>query len=82
MIESAYRNLDRKLKGRPDFLPESEYLSPAETAEMVLVARGAPSDQAWRLRDRRVLRVGDRQGTHGHHPGRRFRTRRCPPPGP
>ena len=39
MIESAYRNLDRKLKGRPDFLPESEYLNSSETADMVLVAR-------------------------------------------
>ena len=38
MIESAYRNLDRKLKGRPDFLPESEYLD-TTNHEMVLVAR-------------------------------------------
>ena len=39
MIESAYRNLDRKLRGRPDFLPESEYLNSSESEETVLVAR-------------------------------------------
>lgn len=38
MIESAYRNLDRKLRGRPDFLPESEYLGKSAT-ELVMVAR-------------------------------------------
>jgi len=39
MIESAYRNLDLKLKGRPDFLPESDYLNQPGSDEMVLVAR-------------------------------------------
>jgi len=38
MIESAYRNLDRKLQGRPDYLEESEYLGNPD-AELVLVAR-------------------------------------------
>jgi len=38
MIESAYRNLDSKLRGRPDFLDESEYLNKPD-AELVLVAR-------------------------------------------
>lgn len=38
MIESAYRNLAGKLRGRPDFLPESDYLGkPAD--DLVLVAR-------------------------------------------
>lgn len=39
MIESAYRNLDRKLTGRPDFLDESEYLSRTDADELVMVAR-------------------------------------------
>jgi len=39
MIESAYRNLDRKLTGRPDFLPESEYLNKPDADDLVLVAR-------------------------------------------
>jgi len=39
MIESAYRNLDEKLRGRPDFVPESEYLNYSGTEEMILVAR-------------------------------------------
>lgn len=37
MIESAYRNLDRKLRGRPDFLAESDYLGKSD--DLVLVAR-------------------------------------------
>lgn len=38
MIESAYRNLDLKLKGRPDFVAESEYLGkPGD--DLVMVAR-------------------------------------------
>ncbi len=37
MIESAYRSLDRKLRGRPDYLDESEYLNGRD--DLVLVAR-------------------------------------------
>jgi GTP cyclohydrolase II len=39
MIESAYRNLDQKLRGRPDYLPESEYINTSAPDDMVLVAR-------------------------------------------
>lgn len=39
MIESAYRNLDQKLRGRPDFLPESDYLGKPNPEDLVLVAR-------------------------------------------
>ncbi len=39
MIESAYRNLDRKLNGRPDFLDESEYLGIPHDDDLVMVAR-------------------------------------------
>jgi GTP cyclohydrolase II len=39
MIESAYRSLDRKLKGRPDYLEESEYLGRPDADDLVLVAR-------------------------------------------
>jgi GTP cyclohydrolase II len=39
MIESAYRNLDRKLRGRPDYLEESEYLGKPRADDLVLVAR-------------------------------------------
>jgi len=39
MIESAYRNLDSKLKGRPNFLDEREYLGATETNDLVMVAR-------------------------------------------
>jgi GTP cyclohydrolase II len=39
MIESAYRNLDLKLKGRPDYLDESDYLNKPESEALVLVAR-------------------------------------------
>ena len=39
MIESAYRNLDNKLRGRPDFLPESEYLGKPDQDDLVMVAR-------------------------------------------
>lgn len=39
MIESAYRNLDRKLKGRPDYLEETAYLGKADPDDLVMVAR-------------------------------------------
>lgn len=39
VIASAYRNLDQKLKGIPDFLPEEEYLGKTDQSEIVLVAR-------------------------------------------
>jgi GTP cyclohydrolase II len=39
MIESAYRNLDRKLRGRPDYLDESEYLGKPGVEDLVMVAR-------------------------------------------
>lgn len=38
MTESAHTSLDRKLRGRPDFLPESEYLNNPQ-GSLVLVAR-------------------------------------------
>jgi len=37
MIESAHTSLDRKLRGRPDFLAESEYLNSPDS--LILVAR-------------------------------------------
>lgn len=39
MIESAYRNLDQKLTGRPDFLDEKAYLNNPDADDLVLVAR-------------------------------------------
>jgi len=39
MIESAYRNLDNKLRGRPNFLAESDYLGKPEVSDLVMVAR-------------------------------------------
>ena len=39
MTDSAHTSLDRKLRGRPDFLAESEYLNRSRTGPLVLVAR-------------------------------------------
>jgi GTP cyclohydrolase II len=39
VIESAYRNLDQKLRGRPDYLAESDYLGKPATQDLVMVAR-------------------------------------------
>lgn len=39
VIASAYRNLDQKLRGTPDYLPEEEYRGLTGNSEIVLVAR-------------------------------------------
>jgi GTP cyclohydrolase II len=41
MTESAHSSLDRKLRGRPDFLAESEYLNHTGSAPLILVARAS-----------------------------------------
>jgi GTP cyclohydrolase II len=39
MIESAYRNLDRKLHGRPAYLSEDQYLGKSSPDDLVMVAQ-------------------------------------------
>lgn len=39
MIESAYRNLDSKLQGKPDYLDEASYLGKVDSRDLILVAR-------------------------------------------